>query len=168
MTVLHEPPATSPAPSGSPSATPGRYRRFLIRGGGRGQDHVVPEAPPKVVLLSPASARWSPSLTEALGPSYRVTTEAYETPSAIVVDSRDDDLVRLIQEQRSATRVLVVHTGHPSEQPMAPSELLDLGADTYLAPVSLPALAAHVKALTRSWDAFPPRPADSGDRARAG
>ena len=30
---------------------------------------------------------------------------------------------------------------------MAPAEILDLGADTYLAPVSLPALAAHVKAL---------------------
>ena len=55
-----------------------------------------------------------------------------------MVDSRDDDLVRLIQDQRSTTRVIVVHTGHPSEQPMAPSEILDLGADTYLAPVSLP------------------------------
>jgi hypothetical protein len=65
--------------------------------------------------------------------------------------------VRLIQDQRSATRVIVVHTGHPSEQPMSPSELLDLGADTYLAPVSLPALAAHLKALTKSWDAFPVR-----------
>jgi hypothetical protein len=40
---------------------------------------------------------------------------------------------------------------------MLASELLDLGADTYLAPVSLPALTAHIKALTRSWDAFPPR-----------
>jgi DNA-binding response OmpR family regulator len=112
------------------------------------------------VLLSPASARWLPTLTDALGPSYRVTTEATETPAAVVVDSRDDDLVRLIQEQRSSTRVIVVHTGHPSEQPMAPSEILDLGADTYLAPVSLPALAAHLKALTRSWDAFPPRPTE--------
>jgi hypothetical protein len=47
---------------------------------------------------------------------------------------------------------------------MAPADILDLGADTYLAPVSLPALAAHVKALTNSWDAFRPgRP-----RARAG
>jgi hypothetical protein len=71
--------------------------------------------------------------------------------------------VELVQGQRAATRVIVVHSGHPSAQPMAPAELLDLGADTYLAPVSLPALAAHVKALTRSWDAFPPRP-----RARAG
>jgi hypothetical protein len=149
MTALHEP---SPAPSA-------RYRRFrLIRGGDRGHDQVVTEPPPKVVLLSPASARWLPVLGEALGPSYRVVTETYETPAAIVVDSRDDELVRLVQDQRSATRVIVVHTGHPSEQPMAPSELLDLGADTYLAPVSLPALAAHVKALTRSWDAFPPRP----------
>ncbi len=80
-----------------------------------------------------------------------------------MVDTRDDELLGLIQDQRSTTRIIVVHTGHPSEQPMAPSELLDLGADTYLAPVSLPALAAHVKALTRSWDAFPPRPV-----ARAG
>ena len=149
MTALHEP------------ASPSRYRRFrLIRGGGRGPDHVIAEPPPKVVQLSPASARWLPSLTEALGPSYRVVTESYDTPAAIVVDSRDDDLLHLIQTQRSATRIIVVHTGHPSEQPMAPSELLDLGADTYLAPVSLPALAAHVKALTRSWDAFPPRPVD--------
>ena len=140
-----------------------RYRRFRLIRGERGTDQVVAEPPAKLVLLSPASARWLPGLTDALGPSYRVATETYETPSAIVVDSRDDDLVRLVQEQRSATRVIVVHTGHPSEQPMLPSELLDLGADTYLAPVSLPALAAHVKALTRSWDAFPPRPA-----ARAG
>jgi hypothetical protein len=155
MTALHEP--TTPA-------TPARYRRFrLVRGGERGGDQVVAEPPAKLVLLSPASARWLPSLAEALGPSYRVVTDSGATPTAIVVDSRDDDLVRLIQDQRSATRVIVVHTGHPSEQPMAPSELLDLGADTYLAPVSLPALAAHVKALTRSWDAFPPRPA-----ARAG
>ena len=124
---------------------------------------MIADPPPKLVLLSPASARWLPSLTEALGPSYRVVTESTETPAAVVVDSRDDELLQLIQEQRSTTRVIVVHTGHPSEQPMAPSELLDLGADTYLAPVSLPALAAHVKALTRSWDAFPPRPA-----ARAG
>ena len=143
---------------------PARYRRFrLIRGGERGHDHVIADPPPKLVLLSPASARWLPSLVEALGPSYRVVTESTETPAAVVVDSRDDELLQLIQEQRSTTRVVVVHTGHPSEQPMAPSELLDLGADTYLAPVSLPALAAHVKTLTRSWDAFPPRPA-----ARAG
>ena len=142
---------------------PARYRRFrLIRGGERGHDHVIADPPPKLVLLSPASARWLPSLTEALGPSYRVVTESAETPAAVVVDSRDDELLQLIQEQRSTTRVIVVHTGHPSEQPMAPSELLDLGADTYLAPVSLPALAAHVKALTRSWDAFPPRPAAAG------
>lgn len=146
-----------------------RYRRFrLIRGGDRGHDQVVAEPPSKLVLLSPASARWLPSLGEALGPSYRVVTESCDTPAAIIVDSRDDDLVRLIQDQRSTTRVVVVHTGHPSEQPMAPSELLDLGADTYLAPVSLPALAAHVKALTRSWDAFPPRTAGSGGHARAG
>jgi hypothetical protein len=156
MTVLHEPPAESAAPS--------RYRRFrLIRGGANGHDHVIAEPPPKVVLLSPAAARWLPTLRDALGPSYRVVTESSDAPAAVVVDTRDDDLVRRIQEHSNATRVIVVHTGHPSEQPMAPSELLDLGADTYLAPVSLPALAAHVKALTRSWDAFPPRPA-----ARAG
>ncbi len=143
----------------APSAEPARYRRFrLIRGGARGHDQVVPEIPPKLVLLSPASARWMTTLGDALGPSYRVVRETSETPAAVVVDSRDDDLVGLIQGQRSATRVIVVHTGHPSEQPMGPSELLDLGADTYLAPTSLPALAAHVKALTRSWDAFPPRP----------
>jgi hypothetical protein len=143
---------TAPAPS--------RFRRFrLIRGDATGHDHVVPELPPKLVLLSPGSARWEPGLREALGPSYRVVTETFETPAAVVIDSRDDDLVRLVQEQRSPTRIIVVHTGHPSEQPMAPSELLDLGADTYLAPVSLPALAAHIKALTRTWDAFPPRPA---------
>jgi hypothetical protein len=155
MTALHEPAANAPSP---------RYRRFrLIRGGERGPDHVIADPPPKLVVLSSASARWLPSLAEALGPSYQVVTESCETPTAIVVDTRDDDLLRLIQDQRSTTRVIVVHTGHPSEQPMAPSGLLDLGADTYLAPVSLPALAAHVKALTRSWDAFPPRPA-----ARAG
>ena len=150
MTALHEPTATEP-----------RYRRFrLIRGGARGHDHVIAEPPPKLVLLSPASARWLPALADALGPSYRVATESIDTAAAIVVDSRDEDLVRLIQDQRSSTRVIVVHTGHPSEQPMSPSELLDLGADTYLAPVSLPALAAHLKALTRSWDAFPPRPVE--------
>jgi hypothetical protein len=140
------------------TADPARYRRFrLIRGGARNQDHVVPELPPKLVWLSPGSARWQHALGEALGPSYRVVAETCDTPAAVVIDSRDDDLVRLIQEQRSTTRIVVVHTGHPSEQPMAASELLDLGADTYLAPVSLPALAAHIKALTRSWDAFPPR-----------
>jgi len=138
---------------------PTRIRRFrLVRGGARRHDQVVPELPPKLVMLSPASASWQSSLADALGPSYRVAVDAHETPTAIVIDSRDDDLVRLIQDQRSTTRVIVVHTGHPSEQPMAPSEILDLGADAYLAPVSLPALAAHVKALTRSWDAFPPRP----------
>jgi len=152
MTALHEAPSQTTEP---------RYRRFrLIRGGTGGHDHVVAEPPPKLVLLSPASARWLPGLTEALGPSYRVATESVDIPAAIVVDSRDDDLLHLIQDQRSPTRIIVVHTGHPSEQPMSPSELLDLGADTYLAPVSLPALAAHVKALTRSWDAFPPRPAE--------
>ena len=155
MTALQEPAANAASP---------RYRRFrLIRGGERGHDHVIADPPPKLVLLSPASARWLPSLTDALGPSYRVVTDSCEIPAAVVVDSRDDDLLRLVQDQKSSTRIIVVHTGHPSEQPMAPSELLDLGADTYLAPVSLPALAAHVKALTRSWDAFPPRPA-----ARAG
>jgi hypothetical protein len=152
-----------------PSAEPVRYRRFrLIRGGERGHDHVVAEPPAQLVLLSPASARWLPSLTDALGPSYRVVTDTSDTPAVIVIDSRDDELVGLIQDQRSATRVIVVHTGHPSEQPMAPSELLDLGADTYVAPASLPALAAHVKALTRSWDAFPPRPPGSSVVARAG
>ena len=159
MTTLH-----SSAPETAPDTSSGRYRRFrLIRGGVRGHDHVVPELPPKLVLLSPGSLRWTDALGDALGPSYRVVTESFETPAAVVIDSRDDDLVRLIQDQRSSTRIIVVHTGHPSEQPMSPSELLDLGADTYLAPASLPALAAHVKALTRSWDAFPPRPV-----ARAG
>jgi hypothetical protein len=141
------------------TASTSRFRRFrLIRGGGDGHDHVVAEPPGKLVLLSAASARWSPSLTEALGPSYRVVTDTVDVPAAIVIDSRDDDLVELIQGQRSSTRIVVVHTGHPSEQPMALAEILDLGADTYLAPVSLPMLAAHIKALTRSWDAFPPRP----------
>ena len=135
-----------------------RYRRFRLVPGGRDHhDRVVPELPPKLVLLSPRSARWASTLGDALGPSFCVVTETFETPAAVVVDSRDDDLAQLVQEQRAATRVIVVHTGHPSEQPMAPAAVLDLGADTYLAPASLPALAAHVKALTRSWDAFPPR-----------
>ena len=135
-----------------------RYRRFRLIPGGRGRDdRVVPELPPKLVLLSTRSARWATSLGEALGPSFRVVVDTCETPAAIVIDSRDDDLAQLVQQQRAATRVIVVHTGHPSEQPMAPAAVLDLGADTYLAPASLPALAAHVKALTRSWDAFPPR-----------
>ena len=56
------------------------------------------------MLLSPASARWLPTLAEALGPSYRVTTDTVDTPAAIVVDSRDDDLVHLIHDQRSSTR----------------------------------------------------------------
>jgi hypothetical protein len=152
-------PTAIPDPTSPGSTTRSRFRRFrLIRGGVDGHDHVVPELPPKLVQLSPGSARWHPGLSEALGPSYRVVTTTVDTPAAIVIDSRDDDLVRLIHDQRSTTRIIVVHTGHPSEQPMAPSELLDLGADTYLSPVSLPALAAHVKALTRTWDAFPPRP----------
>jgi hypothetical protein len=148
MTALHDPNAST------------RFRRFrLIRGGDHDHDGVVPELPPKLVLLSPVSSRWLSSLPDALGPSYPVVTDSGETPAAIVVDTRDDELVALVQDQRATTRVIVVHTGHPSEQPMTPSELLDLGADTYLAPVTLPALAAHLKALTRSWDAFPPRPA---------
>ncbi len=77
-------------------------------------------------------------------------------PAAVVLDSREAALDALVVHQRPATRVIVVHAGHPSEQPLAPAALLDLGADAYLAPVSLPALAAHLKALTRSWDAFPP------------
>ena len=158
MSTTHD---TTPA---APSAR--RIRRFrLVRGCAEGRDHdrVVAEPPPKQVLLSPRAARWLPTLGEALGPSYEVVFDTVDTPAAIVVDTREDDLEELVQRQRAATRIVVVHHGHPSEQPMAPAALLDLGADTYLAPVSLPALAAHVKALTRSWDAFPPRP-----RARAG
>jgi hypothetical protein len=138
-----------------------RIRRFrLVRGCVEGPDHdrVVAEPPPKQVLLSPRSARWLTSLGDALGPSYRVVLETHDTPAAIVIDSRDDDLEQLVQQQRPTTRIIVVHTGHPSEQPMTPAALLDLGADAYLAPAALPALAAHRKALTRSWDAFPPRP----------
>src|SRR5262245_22047849 len=93
------------------TADPARYRRFrLIRGGARNQDHVVPELPPKLVWLSPGSARWQRALSEALGPSYRVVSETCDTPTAVVIDSRDDDLVRLIQDQRSTTRIVVVHT----------------------------------------------------------
>jgi hypothetical protein len=150
MTDVQEVPTRSP-----------RFRRFrLITNDDRGQSpaRAAPEASaPKLVLLSPASTRWAASLADALGPSYRVATDAYETPAAVVIDSRDDDLVRLVQEQRSSTRIVVVHTGHPSEQAMTPAELLDLGADAYLAPASLPLLAAHLKALTRSWAEFPPR-----------
>jgi hypothetical protein len=161
MTALHEPATSETAGSSA------RYRRFrLVRGGARGADQIVAAPLPKVVQLSPGSARWLPSLADALGPSYRVVTETIETPAAVVIDTRDDELLHLVQDQRSQTRIIVVHTGHPSEQPMAPSELLDLGADTYLAPVSLPALAAHVKALTRSWDEFPPRPAEPTARTR--
>ncbi len=148
------------------TAAPDRIRRFrLIRGGGRSPDRVVAEPPPKQVLLSPRSARWLPSLGEALGPSYRVVLETHDTPAAIVIDSREDELEELVQGQRSTTRIVVVHTGHPSEQPMTPAELLDLGADTYVAPAALPALAAHIKALTRSWGAFPPRPEPGAARA---
>ena len=157
MSIAHDTPRTPPS---------GRIRRFrLVRGRVEGPDHdrVVAEPPPKQVLLSPRAARWLPTLGEALGPSYEVVLDTVETPAAIVVDTCEDDLEELVQRQRAATRIIVVHHGHPSEQPIAPAALLDLGADTYLAPVSLPALAAHVKALTRSWDAFPPRP-----RARAG
>ena len=68
------------------TAAPDHVRRFrLIRGGGRGHDRVVPEPPPKQVLLSPRSARWLPSLGEALGPSYRVVLETRDTPAAIVI-----------------------------------------------------------------------------------
>jgi hypothetical protein len=112
------------------------------------------------VSLSPRSARWLEPLTEALGPSYRVVLDTVTAPAAIVIDSRDEHLEALVQEQRPVTRIIVVHTGHPSEQPMSPAAVLDLGADTYLAPVTVPILAAHIKALTRSWDAFPPLPAD--------
>jgi hypothetical protein len=140
------------------TAAPHRVRRFrLIRGSGPGKDRVVPEPAPKQVSLSPRSARWLEPLAEALGPSYRVVLESVTAPAAIVIDSREDHLEMLVQEQRPVTRVIVVHTGHPSEQPWTAADLLDLGADAYLAPVSVPALAAHVKALTRSWDAFPPR-----------
>jgi hypothetical protein len=139
------------------TAAPERVRRFrLIPGSGREKDRVVPEPAPKQVSLSPRSARWLEPLTDALGPSYRVTLGSITAPAAIVIDSREEHLAELIQEQRPVTRILVVHTGHPSEQPLPPSALLDLGADTYLAPVSLPILAAHNKALTRSWDTFPP------------
>jgi hypothetical protein len=139
------------------TGAPDRVRRFrLIRGSGPGKDRVVPEPAPKQVSLSPRSARWLEPLTDALGPSYRVALDTVTAPAAIVIDSREEHIEELIQEQRPVTRIIVAHTGHPSEQPMSPSALLDLGADTYLAPVSLPALAAHIKALTRSWDAFPP------------
>ena len=152
MSITHD--TAAPA-----TGAPHRVRRFrLIRGGARGQDRIVAEPPPKQVLLSPRSARWLPTLGEALGPSYRVVLETHDTPAAVVIDSREDDLEQLVQQQRATTRIIVVHTGHPSEQPMTPAALLDLGADTYLAPAALPALAAHLKALTRSWGAFPPRP----------
>jgi hypothetical protein len=158
MSITHD---TAAPDTGAPH----RVRRFrLIRGGARGQDRIVAEPPPKQVLLSPRSARWLPSLGEALGPSYRVVLETHDTPAAVVIDSREDDLEQLVQQQRATTRIIVVHTGHPSEQPMTPAALLDLGADTYLAPAALPALAAHLKALTRSWGAFPPRP-EPGARA---
>ena len=158
MTIAHDP---------TTARTPGRIRRFrLVRGGARDHDRVIAEPPPKQVLLSPRAARLAPSLGDALGPSYAVVTDAFATPAAVVIDSREEHLEELVQEQRAATRIIVVHSGHPSEQPMAPAALLDLGADTYLAPLSLPALAAHVKALTRSWDAFPSRP--SRLRSRAG
>ncbi len=134
-----------------------RLRRFrLIPGSGVARDQVVAEPPPRQVCLSPRSARWLEPLAEALGPSYRVVLDPVGVPAALVVDTRDEELEMLIAGQRPATRIIVIHTGHPSEQPRSPAALLDLGADTYLAPVSLPALAAHVKALTRPWDAFPP------------
>ena len=136
---------------------PHRVRRFrLIPGSGPGKDRVVPEPPPKQVSLSPRSARWLEPLTEALGPSYRVALDTMTAPAAIVIDSREEHLEELVHEPRSVTRIIVVHTGHPSEQPVTAAALFDLGADAYLAPVSVPALAAHIKALTRSWDAFPP------------
>jgi hypothetical protein len=137
--------------------SPHRLRRFrLIPGSGPAKDRVVAEPPPKQVTLTPRAARWLDPLVSALGPSYAVTLDAVTAPAAIVIDSREEHLEELIQQQRPVTRIIVIHTGHPSEQPLPPSTLLDLGADTYLAPVSLPALAAHIKALTRSWDTFPP------------
>jgi hypothetical protein len=139
------------------TGAPHRVRRFrLIRGSDPGKDRVVAEPAPKLIALSPCSARWLEPLTDALGPSYRVALGSVTAPAAIVLDSREEQLEELIQQQRPVTRIIVVHTGHPSEQPIAPAAVLDLGADTYLAPASLPALAAHIKALTRSWDAFPP------------
>ena len=138
------------------TGSPPRVRRFrLIRGSGPEKDRVVSEPPPKQISLSPRSARWLEPLTEALGPSYRVALDSVTAPAAIVIDSREERLEELIHLQRPVTRIIVVHTGHPSEQPMSPAAILDLGADTYLAPVSLTILAAHIKALTRSWDAFP-------------
>src|ERR1700704_3878425 len=103
------------------TGSPQRLRRFrLIRGSGPGRDRVVSEPPPKQVSLSPRSARWLEPLTEALGPAYRVVLDAVPAPAAIVIDSRDEHLEALVQEQRPVTRIIVVHTGHPSEQPMSP------------------------------------------------
>ena len=106
----------------------------------RDHDRVV-EPPPKQVLLSRAHGSHRRSVT--LGPSYAVVTDALATPAAVVIDSREEHLEELVQQ---AARATARHRGaqrHPSVQPMAPAALLDLGADTYLAPLSLP-VAAHV------------------------
>ena len=70
-----------------------------------------------------------------------------------------------MQQQRATTRIIVVHTGHPSEQPMTPAELLDLGADTYLAP----AVAARARRAREGADPLVGRlPTATRAGARAG
>ena len=112
MTAVHEPSSTATAASASSAAV-----------AGRDHDRVVAEPPPKQVLLSPAvapggSRRWA----KHSGRRTRWCSTRSTRPRAIVVDTREDGLAELIQRQRAATRVIVVHTGHPSEQPMAPAD----------------------------------------------
>src|SRR5260221_2467694 len=102
-------PTAIPDPTSPGSRTRSRFRRFrLIRGGVDGHDHVVAELPPKLVQLSPGSARWHPGLSEALGPSYRVVTTTVDTPAAVVIDQPHDQLLRLLPGPRRTTPLLLL------------------------------------------------------------
>ena len=110
MSIAHEPPRPASPPTAasvsSVAAARPRPRRPRARRRSRSCSHPA----------RPAGCRRS-ARRSAPRTASRSTT--HDTPAAIVIDSRDDDLEQPVQEQRGTTRIIVVHTGHPSEQPMA-------------------------------------------------
>jgi hypothetical protein len=130
---------------------------------------------PVLVLLDPALGGSAMLLRQALGPAFSVVVGAPEdmAPPAryvVVTTAADAAVVAQVRQVFTGADLLVVTGGDaPGHDPRLAAAFLGAGADAILASMSVPELAAHVRARARRFTtggtAPSPRPRPAARRS---
>jgi hypothetical protein len=136
---------------------------------------------PVLVLLDPALGGSATPLRQALGPAFSVVVgappEGMAPPAryVVVTTAADAAVVAQVRQAFTGADLLVVAGGAaPEHDPRLAAAFFSAGADAILASMSVPELAAHVRAHARRFTTGgtapspPPRPASRPAARRSG